>query len=61
MGDLLWLPLEGRDATQVVDEHDALIDAIESRDGERARDLACRHVEVETERLARHRLELGFR
>jgi DNA-binding FadR family transcriptional regulator len=59
VGDLLWLPLHGRDASAVVDEHDPLIDAIAAHDGEGARDLAWRHVGAETERLARHRLELG--
>jgi DNA-binding GntR family transcriptional regulator len=47
-----------RVATSVIAEHDELIDAIADEDGERARDLACRHVDAETERLVNYRLAL---
>lgn len=61
VGDLVWLPLHGRDPTAVIDEHDELISAIAGNDGLRARELAWRHVGAETDRLARYRLALGPR
>jgi DNA-binding FadR family transcriptional regulator len=61
VGDLLWLPLHGRDPSAVIAEHEPLIDAIEAHDAATARDLAWRHVAAETERLAGHRLELSGR
>jgi DNA-binding FadR family transcriptional regulator len=61
IGDLLWLPLSSRReiVPSVIAEHDELIEAIADEDGERARDLACRHVDAETERLLDYRLQLG--
>jgi DNA-binding FadR family transcriptional regulator len=58
VGDLLWLPLHPRQVAAVIAEHDALIDAVEQHDGELARELAWRHVDAETERLVRYRLEM---
>lgn len=62
VGDLVWLPLASeRQAASVISEHDELIEAIADQDRERARDLACRHVNAETERLVNYRLEMGAR
>ena len=59
VGDLVWLPVGEVQAVAVIAEHGPLIDAIERRDPDRARALAEDHVDAETERLLRRRLELG--
>jgi len=61
IGDLLWLPLSSQPQlmASVIAEHDELVDAIADEDGKRARELACAHVNAETERLADYRLALG--
>ena len=61
IGDLVWLPMEGRDVTPAARDHDLLIDAIEARAPERARELAERHVAAETGRLLELRLSLHRR
>jgi DNA-binding FadR family transcriptional regulator len=45
----------------VISEHDALVDAIESQQPERARQIAEQHVLAETERLLNLRLALAAR
>lgn len=59
VGDLVWLPVPDAEVPAVAGEHDALIAAIESQDGERARQLAERHVLAETGRLISLRLGLS--
>lgn len=58
VGDLVWLPVAADAVPAVIEEHAALIDAIEAREPARARELAERHVEAETERLLARRVEL---
>jgi DNA-binding GntR family transcriptional regulator len=58
IGDLVWLPLEGADVTTAARDHDLLIDAIEARAPERAREIAERHVATETGRQLELRLSL---
>ena len=58
VGDLVWLPVSGTQVAGVTSEHDALVDAIEERDGEHARRLAEQHVLAETGRLLDLRLGL---
>jgi len=58
IGDLVWLPLEGTDVTAAARDHDLLIDAIEARAPDRAREIAERHVAAETGRLLELRLSL---
>lgn len=59
VGDLIWLPVTDDQAAAVIAEHDALVDAIEERLPERARQLAEEHVRAETDRLLALRLRLG--
>jgi len=59
VGDLVWLPVGEGNAAAVIAEHEPLIDAIASREPQRARELAERHVAAETERLLELRLALG--
>jgi DNA-binding FadR family transcriptional regulator len=59
VGDLLWLPVPERQVESVIAEHDTLIDAIEHQDRDRACELACEHINTETDRLLRFRLSLG--
>ena len=56
IGDLVWLPEQ--DVASVCGDHDQLIDAIEARAPERARQIAERHVAVQTSRLLDLRLSL---
>jgi GntR family transcriptional regulator, transcriptional repressor for pyruvate dehydrogenase complex len=58
VGDLVWLAVSDDQAGTVAAEHDALVDAIESQQPERARGLAEQHVRAETERLLGLRLRL---
>jgi DNA-binding FadR family transcriptional regulator len=58
VGDLIWLPVTDDQARVVASEHEALIEAIESQQPERARGLAEQHVQAETERLLSLRLRL---
>jgi GntR family transcriptional repressor for pyruvate dehydrogenase complex len=59
VGDLVWLPVTDQLAAAVTDEHEALVDAIESQRPEDARQLAERHVLAETDRLLSLRLRLS--
>jgi DNA-binding FadR family transcriptional regulator len=59
VGDLLWLPVRETHVDSVIAEHDELVDAIERQESEMARELACRHVSIETDRLVTLRLELA--
>ena len=61
IGDLVWLPMEGRDVTSAARDHDLLIDAIGARSAGRAREIAERHVAAETDRLLELRLSLHRR
>lgn len=61
VGDLIWLPVTDDQACAVADEHDALVDAIESQQPEQARQLAEQHILAETERLLSLRLQLASR
>jgi GntR family transcriptional repressor for pyruvate dehydrogenase complex len=56
IGDLVWLPQQ--DVASACEEHDLLIDAIEARAPERARQIAERHVAAQTSRLLDLRLSL---
>jgi GntR family transcriptional regulator, transcriptional repressor for pyruvate dehydrogenase complex len=58
VGDLVWLPVAADQAAAVIAEHDALVDAIEARRPDRARQLAEDHVRAETDRLLALRLQL---
>jgi len=58
VGDLVWLAVPVHEVGAVIDEHDALVDAIERHDADAARTLADRHITTETERLLGLRLEL---
>jgi DNA-binding FadR family transcriptional regulator len=58
VGDLVWLAVNEAQAAGVIDEHETLIDAIESHEAARARAVAERHVAAETERLLDLRLGL---
>ena len=59
IGDLVWLPVGASALAGVVTEHDELIEAIAGRHAGRARDIAERHVQQETERLLALRLKLA--
>jgi DNA-binding FadR family transcriptional regulator len=59
VGDLVWLPVTDDQVHAVISEHDALVDAIESQQPERARQIAEQHVLAETERLLNLRLQLA--
>lgn len=61
VGDLVWLPVTNDEVHAVISEHDALVDAIESQQAERARQIAEQHVLAETERLLNLRLALAAR
>jgi GntR family transcriptional regulator, transcriptional repressor for pyruvate dehydrogenase complex len=72
LGDLLWLPAEpsgvpsGAEAGEPLDpvtvsaEHAAIADAITAKDGDLARELAERHVEVNLRRLTSLRLAMAL-
>jgi DNA-binding GntR family transcriptional regulator len=53
--------MEGGDVAPAARDHDLLIDAIEARAPERAREIAERHVAAETGRLLELRLSLHRR
>jgi GntR family transcriptional regulator, transcriptional repressor for pyruvate dehydrogenase complex len=59
VGDLVWLPEQ--DVASACDEHGLLIDAIEARAPERARQIAEHHVAAQTSRLLELRLSLHRR
>jgi GntR family transcriptional repressor for pyruvate dehydrogenase complex len=71
LGELLWLPLEGTgmppgaEACELLDpvgvsaEHAAITDAIAAENGNRARELAERHVEANLRRLTALRLAMA--
>ena len=59
VGDLVWLPVTDDQVLTVIGEHEALVDAIESQQPDRARQIAERHVLAETERLLALRLALA--
>lgn len=59
VGDLVWLPVGEGQVASVAAEHDALVDAIERRDGDGARGVAEAHVAAETGRLLELRVHLG--
>jgi DNA-binding FadR family transcriptional regulator len=61
VGDLVWLPVTDDEVHAVISEHEALVDAIESQQPERAREIAEQHVLAETERLLSLRLGLAAR
>jgi DNA-binding FadR family transcriptional regulator len=56
VGDLVWLPMTGRDVAEAYREHAELVGAIEAHDAPRARRIAERHVAAETRRLLELRL-----
>src|SRR5579875_244303 len=57
LGDLLGMLMAGKTHREIVAQRRELIAAIESRSAERARALAERHVEMQTERLIALQLE----
>jgi DNA-binding FadR family transcriptional regulator len=58
VGDLLWVQLTREDRATAVTARTRLVEAIENREPERARELAELHVAEETRRLLRWRLGL---
>jgi GntR family transcriptional repressor for pyruvate dehydrogenase complex len=58
VGDMVWLPVPDEAVPVISSEHEALIDAIDRHDPQRARHLAEQHVLAETGRLIELRLGL---
>ena len=61
VGDLVWLAITDQELSAIVAEHAELVDAIDKRRPDRAREIAERHVRTETDRMLALRLSITRR
>ena len=59
VGNLIWVPVPASGVRAIVEEHAAILQALEARDESVAQSLAEAHVEAETERMLAFRLGVG--